>query len=72
MVHKEGVRWRTVTDLSQLDRLIEITGLMETMASVLAAVVPDQWMTSIDLTDAYSLILIAVCNCELRRLSSTG
>ncbi len=50
---KEG-KWRPVIDLSPLNKMVDVQHFkMETVASVLSSVQPNQWMTSIDLTDAY-------------------
>ncbi len=54
VVPKKNGKWRPIIDLSPLNKMIDIKKFrMETPASVLQAVFRGQWMTSIDLTDAY-------------------
>ena len=54
VVPKKDGKWRPIIDLSPLNRLVRCDHFkMETTASVLSAVIKGQWMTSIDLKDAY-------------------
>jgi hypothetical protein len=54
LVPKPGNRWRPVIDLSALNAHVPCPSFkMETPASVLRAVRKGQWLTSLDLSDAY-------------------
>ncbi len=54
VVPKKNGKWRPIIDLSPLNKMIDVRHFkMETPASILAAVTKGQWMTSIDLSDAY-------------------
>ena len=53
-VPKPGNRWRPVIDLSSLNKLLVIPKFkMETPESIRASLRKGEWVTSIDLTDAY-------------------
>ena len=54
VVPKKNGKWRPIIDLSPLNKAVECDHFkMETPASVLKAVTKGQWMTSVDLSDAY-------------------
>ena len=54
LVPKPGNKWRPVIDLSGLNSHIPCPSFkMETPVSILRAVQKDQWLTSLDLSDAY-------------------
>ena len=54
LVPKPGNRWRPVIDLSSLNKLLAISRFkMETPESIRASLRKGEWVTSIDLTDAY-------------------
>lgn len=54
VVPKRNGKWRPIIDLSPLNRYVKCDHFkMETAASVMGAVTPGQWMTSVDLEDAY-------------------
>ena len=53
-VWKTSGSWRPVIDLSTLNRFVDVSHFrMETIQSVLLSVLPDDWMASIDLREAY-------------------
>ena len=59
LVPKPGNRWRPVIDLSSLNKYLEIPRFkMETPESIRASLRKGEWITSIDLTDAYLRIPI--------------
>ena len=59
VVPKSTGGWRPVLDLSPLNRFLRrIHFRMETPASVRASLRPGDWVTSIDLTDAYFHVMI--------------
>ena len=54
LVPKPGNRWRPVIDLSCLNKFLAISKFkMETPESIRASLRKNEWVTSIDLTDAY-------------------
>ena len=54
LVPKRGGSWRPVIDLSALNRALIIPSFrMETSEQIMSAVRPGEWLTSLDLTDAY-------------------
>ena len=54
LVPKPGNRWRPVIDLSCLNKFLAISKFkMETPESIRASLCKNEWVTSIDLTDAY-------------------
>ena len=54
LVPKPGNRWRPVIDLSSLNKFLAIPKFkMETPESIRASLRKGEWVTSIDLTDAY-------------------
>ena len=54
LVPKPGNRWRPVIDLSSLNKFLAIPNFkMETPESIRASLRKGEWVTSIDLTDAY-------------------
>ena len=54
VVWKTSGSWRPVIDLSTLNRFVDVSHFqMETIQSVLLSVRPGDWMSSIDLRDAY-------------------
>ena len=54
LVPKPGNRWRPVIDLSSLNKFLSIPKFkMETPESIRASLWKGEWLTSIDLTDAY-------------------
>ena len=54
LVPKPGNRWRPVIDLSSLNKFLAIPKfMMETPESIQASLRKGEWVTSIDLTDAY-------------------
>ena len=54
LVLKPGNRWRAVTDLSSLNQFLAIPKFkMEIPESIRASLRKGEWVTSIDLTDAY-------------------
>ena len=55
LVPKPGNRWRPVIDLSSLNKFLVISSKfkMETPESIQASLRKGEWVTSIDLTDAY-------------------
>ena len=59
LVPKPGNRWRPVIDLSSLNKFLAIPKFkMETPESIRASLRKGEWVTSIDLTDAYSHVPI--------------
>ena len=61
MVPKKNGKFRLVINLKELNNYIIIPGFrMETVASVTAAVQPGDWAISLDLTDAYHHVPIAL------------
>ena len=57
LVSKPHQRWRPVIDLSRLNTFLLVERLkMETPESVRASLIPGEWVSSIDLGDAYLLI----------------
>ena len=54
LVPKPGNRWRPVIDLSSLNQFLTVTKFkMETPESIRASLRKGEWVTSLDLTDAY-------------------
>ena len=73
VVPKASGGWRPVIDLSTLNKYVICNPFkMETPRSVLAATRPGQWMTSVDLTDAYFHIPIHKDSRHLLRFSHMG
>ena len=59
LVPKPRQRWRPVIDLSRLNTLLHVEKFkMETPDSIRTSLIPGQWISSIDLTDAYRHIPI--------------
>ena len=73
VVPKASGGWRPVIDLSTLNKYVICNPFKtETPRSVLAATRPGQWMTSVDLTDAYFHIPIHKDSRHLLRFSHMG
>jgi len=54
LVPKPGNKWRPVIDLSQLNKFVKIPHFqMETASTIRSSLRQGEWVTSIDLTDAY-------------------
>ena len=54
LVPKKGGTWRPVIDLSSLNKVLMIPSFrMETAGEILSSVREGEWLTSLDLTDAY-------------------
>ena len=54
LVQKPHQRWRPIIDLSRLKTLLLVERLkMETPESIRASLIPGEWVSSIDLADAY-------------------
>ena len=59
LVPKPRQRWRPVIDLSRLNTFLHVEKFkMETPESIRTSLVPGEWVSSIDLSDAYLLIPI--------------
>ena len=59
LVPKPHQRWRPVIDLSKLNIFLLVERFkMETPESIRASLIPGEWVSSIDLSDAYLLIPI--------------
>ena len=59
LVPKSHQRWRPVIDLSRLNTFLLIERFkMETPESIRASLIPGEWVSSIDLSDAYLQIPI--------------
>lgn len=54
LVQKKNGSWRPVIDLTYLNRFIKAEKFkMETLATIQKAILPGDWMISVDLKDAY-------------------
>ena len=61
MVPKQGGKWRPVIDLSALNKFVnKCTFKMETPERIRESFHKDEWITSLDLTDAYFHIPVAI------------
>ena len=61
MVPKQGGKWRPVIDLSALNKFVnKSTFKMETPERIRESFRKDEWVTSLDLTDAYFHIPVAI------------
>ena len=59
LVYKPHQRWRLVMDLSRLNTFLYVEKFkMETPESIRTSLIPGEWVSSIDLLDAYLLIPI--------------
>ena len=59
LVPKPHQRWRPVIDLSRLNTFLLVERFkMETPESIRTSLIPEEWVSSIDLSDAYLLIPI--------------
>ena len=59
LVPKPHQRWRPVIDLSRLNTFLHVEKFkMETPESIRTSLIPGEWVSSIDLSDAYLLIPI--------------
>lgn len=73
LVPKRDGGWRPVIDLSNLNKFLETEAFkMETTASIIAALRPGEWTTSIDLKDAYFHIPIAQTSKKYLRFAVDG
>ena len=65
--------WRPVLDVSELNRYVSLTKFkMETPRSVLASVQEGDWMTSVDLKDAYLQVPMHPESCRFLRFVFDG
>ncbi len=54
VIPKKNGKWRPIIDISPLNKMVDIRHFKTlTPASILATITKGQWMTSIDLSDAY-------------------
>ena len=59
LVPKPHQRWRPLIDLSRLNTFVHVEKFkMETPESIRTSLIPGEWVSSIDLSDAYLLIPI--------------
>ena len=59
LVPKPHQRWRPVKDMSRLNTFLHVEKFkMETPESIKTSLIPGEWVSSIDLSDAYLLIPI--------------
>ena len=73
LVPKPGNRWRPVIDLSSLNKFLAIPKFkMETPESIRASLRKGEWVTSIDLTDAYLHVPIHTLSRKYLRFCHKG
>ena len=73
LVPKPGNRWRPVIDLSALNKFLDIPKFkMETPESIRASIRKGEWVTSLDLTDAYLHVPIHLLSRKFLRFHHRG